>query len=434
MAILPALLGIAILVVSVSGSDAQSTRETIKISATEELLANIGKDNVELVLATISTDVYDDAEMNGRYVLSPCPDGEEQERGSSPCGQLEQGSDSVLRGEMALEFDSEGVPTREAVPGAIIDCSALPPSPLEFSCLRMGNGSAVRGVTIINGHSRPEPDEPGGASPVDNRNGIMIPAGGSETIVENVHVMNARRGVVATAESGMKTHTVVRNLLIEGTELAGVFFWATTPQFAPTTGSRHVGTVEASRFSEIGVHPIIFEWGFFGKDNFGNVTIRGNVIDESNRFGVSLILNSQLDSQAQGNGAVIDMRNNRVNSDLAILVNLAGAGAGDNCLAASINGNAIAGSETSLNVLIASAGSGNRVEFEFSNNSYSPERPPLTPGPQRTAVNVADDPDNDFRFSGSFGDLQRSNRRFDFGNVDLKTDFTHQPFDPQKCR
>jgi hypothetical protein len=226
---------------------------------------------------------------------------------------------------------------------------------------------------------------------------------------------------------------VVRNLLIEGTELAGVFFWATTPQFAPTTGSRHVGTVEASRFSDIGVHPIIFEWGFFGKDNFGNVTIRGNFIDESNRFGVSLILNSQLDSLAQGNGALIDMRNNRVNSDLAILVNLAGAGASGNCLAASIDGNVIVGSETSLNVLIADAGSENRVEFEFSDNSYSLERPPLTPGPQRTAVNVTDDPDNDFRFSGSFGGLQSSNRMFDFRNVDLKTDFTNQPFDPQKC-
>jgi len=426
-------LSVALMSVSVSTLAAQSTRELINISNMQELYSNIGKDNAELVLASFSTDVHDVEELNGRYVLSACPEGEDQERGSSHCGQLEQGTNSVLRGEMVLELDSYWVPLDEEEPGAVIDCAALPPSPLEFSCLRMGIGSTVNGLTIINGYSRPEPDQSGGANPVDNRNGIMVPAGGAETIVENVHVMNARRGIVATAESGLTTHAVVRNSLIEGTELAGVFFWATTPQLAPTTSSRHLGTVEGNRFSAIGVHPIIFEWGFFGRDNSGNVEIKGNLIDERNRFGVSLIVNSEPNSRAEGNAAMVEIRNNRFRSDQALLVFLSGAGARDNCLAAFVEGNTIEGSETGLNVQVASAGTENRVEFGYVRNSYSSERPPQTPGPQRTAIIVADDPGNDFRFSESHDDFRSTNRMFDLRGLDFTADFTGQPFNPQRC-
>ena len=101
--------------------------EVVRVNNTADLLANIGRDNIDLVLAP------------GVYEIPACPEGVD-EAADPTCGQMQQGDNSVLRSDLSLELDQKGVPTGKAHGGAIIDCSGLPPS-LEFSCLVAGTAA-----------------------------------------------------------------------------------------------------------------------------------------------------------------------------------------------------------------------------------------------------------------------------------------------------
>ena len=192
-----------------------------------------------LKLAPTSTDTYDDSSLNGMYVLSPC-DEQEEELTNAPCGQLEQGKKSIISGGLLLDLDENGVPrlvnggaevndcseipTGGANDGAVIHCGGLPPSPFEFgtdlpknlffSCLVAGNDNIIRNLTICNGEAVVQ------RNPPLHRNGIVIRPG-TEAVVEEVRVVNTRRGVLGFTESHRATGVTVRNSLVDGTSLLG---------------------------------------------------------------------------------------------------------------------------------------------------------------------------------------------------------------------
>ena len=70
--------------------------QILPIDNTADLVKSIHRNDVWIVLAPTSTDTYDDPSLDGLYVLSPCNGGVLQER-SAPCGQLDQGDNSILR-------------------------------------------------------------------------------------------------------------------------------------------------------------------------------------------------------------------------------------------------------------------------------------------------------------------------------------------------
>ncbi len=205
---------------------ANGGREHVLVDNTADLLANIGRDDIELALAP------------GQYVVPACGEGIEED--SPTCGQMQQGNNSVLRSDLRLKLDKNGVPTGKTKGGAVIDCGELPFSPLEFSCLVAGDGSTIRNLTIRNGLTTPDPRGR------EHRNGIMIVAG-KEAVVDEVRLINTRRGVVFTAESGRETLGVVRHSLIEGTELAGVFLWMRSPDGSGTSNSELEAEVDLLR-------------------------------------------------------------------------------------------------------------------------------------------------------------------------------------------
>ena len=205
--------------------DSCGEREVVEVSDVASLVANIERDQVEIVMAP------------GRYALSACPPGV-SEWSASACGQLEQGQCSVLRSSLDLPITAHRVPVGpgpevpscDAIPaattadGAVIDCSALPASAQELSCVVAGRLSAIADVTICNS-TPPVALAPGQLG--THRNAIAI-AAGKEALIERVRMVNARRGVLLASESDQLSRGEVRQSLGEGTELAGVAF-ATRP-------------------------------------------------------------------------------------------------------------------------------------------------------------------------------------------------------------
>src|SRR5262249_43452536 len=128
--------------------------------------------------------------------------------------------------------------------------------------------------------------------PAKHRNAIMIQAG-REAVVEEVRVVNARRGVLLSAGSGEATQGTVRRSLIDGTELAGIFVWTIAPVDPgglPVDGARMRGEFQANRLSRIGRFPFIQEWSWpDGHGNQSHIALQGNVVDSSNYFGVNII-------------------------------------------------------------------------------------------------------------------------------------------------
>jgi hypothetical protein len=106
-------------------ADSCGAREVVEVSDVAGLLANIGRDHVDVRLAP------------GPYVLADCRRSAD-EWSASDCGQLRQGDCSILSSDLQLAADANGVPVSSgtifpscgSIPtggvgeGAVIDCGA----------------------------------------------------------------------------------------------------------------------------------------------------------------------------------------------------------------------------------------------------------------------------------------------------------------------
>ena len=381
-------------------------REVVRINNIDDLLANIGRDNIDLVLAP------------GVYEIPACPEGVD-EAADPTCGQMQQGDNSVLRSNLSLELDQKGVPTGKAHGGAIIDCSGLPPS-LEFSCLVAGDSSTIRNLTIRNGLTTPEPDPPGGdpAGP-DNRNGIMIVAG-KEAVVDEVHVLNTRRGVLFTTESGKKTEGMVRHSLVEGTELAGIFLFAITPDFSPTSNSQLRGSIEANRLTNIGRFPLLLV-GISGIGNDSYAEFTENIVDSSNINGITILGESFPGAPAQDNSEFFKVLGGHLEGGQGLRMMMVGPGSdnSDNCLVGKVEGLTIENGEPAVEAFLTPGwGTGNKFLFEMKESVYTSAQG------EAGKVIVTDDAGSDFQIVGTPDEFLGNNTNFDISSLSEEEDFT----------
>ena len=389
-------------------------REFVLVDNTADLLTNIGRDDIDLVLAP------------GEYVVPACSGGLQQESSDPTCGQMQQGDNSVLRSDLELELDENVVPTGVANGGAVIDCGGLPPSALEFSCLVAGDGSTIRNLTIRNGLTTPDPD-PGGGDPMgpDNRNGIMIVAG-KAAVVDEVHLLNTRRGVLFTTESRRETRGVVKHSLIDGTELAGVFLWARNPDGSGTNNSQLQGEIEANRLTRAGLHPLLFLWTFStGIGNESHAEFTENIVDSSNVFGISIIGEGQV--LAQGNTASFEIKGGRLEGDVGLFIRTFGGDGSNsnNCVMGKVEGLTIENGEPAVWANLTTGwGTGNRLLLEMENGVYISE---TTAG----EVRVTDDAGSDFQIAGTPEEFMEDNTNFDIS--DALGDFTGDDLDDDLC-
>jgi hypothetical protein len=415
--------------VAASGVRAQSSHgrravQRIQVDNSADLRRYIGWDGIDLMLAGTSTDTYADPSLNGRYVLTPCDGGEEQERGSAPCGQLEQGDHSTLRSDLRLELDRQGAPTGRASGGAVIDCSGLPSSPVEFSCVVAGNGGTIERITIVNGTDRPTPDPPGGAA--DNRNGIMVPAGGTETLIDRVRILNTRRGVLMTTRSHQETRGTVRHSLIDGTELAGVFLWVIAPNSAETTGARLRGEVVSNRLTHIGLHPLILEWAYYGTGNDSYAIFRDNLVDATNLFGISVIAIGERQFPAIRNTGFFEVYGNRLEGQIGLYLAGFGNGNSDNCLAGRVDQLTIRNASPAVEALYERRwGRDNRFLVDVADSRYT--------GGDPGEVTVVDGAGSEFQFAGTAEQFMLSNENFDLSRLRKSRAFSGDRFDPYFC-
>jgi hypothetical protein len=381
-------------------------REVVRVKNTADLLANIGRDNIDLVLAPKV------------YEVPACPE-EVDEAADPTCGQMQQGDNSVLRSDLSLELDQKGVPTGKAHGGAIIDCSGLPPSALEFSCLVAGDGSTIRNLTIRDGLTTPEPDPPGGdpAGP-DNRNGIMIVAG-KEAVVDEVRLLNTRRGVLFTTESGKKTEGVVRHSLVEGTELAGIFLFAITPDFSPTSNSQLKGEIEANRLTNIGRFPLLLI-GISGIDNDSYAEFTENIVDSSNSNGITILGESFPAAPAQDNSSSFKVEGGRLEGSRGLSMIMTGPGSdnSDNCLVGEVEGLTIENGDPAVEAYLSPEwGTGNKVLFEMKESVYTSAQS------EAGKVMVTDDDGSNFQIVGTPDQFLENNTNFDISSLS-EDDFT----------
>jgi hypothetical protein len=377
-------------------------REFVLVNNTADLLENIGRDNIELYLAP------------GDYVLQSCSGGLDE---SSPtCGQMQQGDNSVLRSDLELDLDYNGVPTGMANGGAIIDCSPLPPSDLK-SCIVAGDGSTIRNLTIRNGPQTPEPDPPGGEA--DNRNGIIIVAG-KEAVVDGVRLINTRRGVLFTTESGMETRGVVRHSLIDGTELAGIFLHAKNPDNSNSSNSKLRGAAEANRLTHIGLHPLLFLWTLpTGIGNDSHAVFTENIVDSSNIYGITIEGFGSLGAPAQDNTASFKIQGGRLEGGQGLTILTIGNSdnSNNNCVVGEVEDLTIENGEPAVEASLTPAwGTGNKFLLEMENSVYISDT-------SEGNVVVTDDAGNDFQIVGTPEEFMHNNTNFDISNVSLD-DFT----------
>lgn len=388
--------------------DKVNGRELVFVDNVDELLENIGRDNIELALAP------------GEYVIPSCSGGLAQEMSDPTCGQMQQGDNSVLRSDLELELDENGVPTGEASGGAIIDCSGLPPSAFKFSCLVAGDGSTIRNLTIRNGLNTPDPDPPG-SSDAQHRNAIMIVAG-KEAVVDEVHLMNARRGVLFTTESGKKTEGVVRHSLIDGTELAGIFLFTINPDFSGTSNSQLKGEIEANRLTNIGLLPIVYIWASpngIGNDSHAEFT--ENIVDASNIFGITIEGLGFPGAPAQDNTASFKIEGGRLEGSQGLTMMTLGGGGNNsnNCIVGEVEGLTIENGEPAVKAsLTPEWGTGNKFLLEMKDSVYISET-------SAGEVFVTDDAGSDFQIAGTPEEFLEDNTNFDISDDLL--DFTRSP-------
>ena len=384
---------------------ADSESEVVLVDNIADLLANIGRDNIELIVAAQSTD------PGGAYVVPVCPKGVDEVSDPS-CGQMQQGDDSVLRSTLELDLDENGVPT-SATPevvltaGAVIDCSDLPASGLRLSCLVAGDGSTIRNITIINGSQTPEPDPPGGKP--DNRNGIMIVAG-KEAVVDEVRLINTRRGVLFTTESGKETRGEVRHSLIDGSELAGIFLWVRSPD-GDTSNSRLRGEIEANRLTRIGLHPLLYVWAFRGSGNDSHAEFIENIVDSSNPFGITIQGVGSPGSPARGNTASFEIKGGRLEGSQGLTMRMVrGSDNSNNCVVGEVKGLTIENGNPAVSAGLAGWGTGNKFLLEMTDSVYVGETGP-------GEVRVTDDVGSDFQFSGTPEEFLEDNTNFDISGA-----------------
>jgi hypothetical protein len=338
---------------------------------------------------------------------------------------------------LVLDLDERGVPTGkpgvdgcEQIPaegpsdGAVIDCSGLPPSRLQYSCLVAGDQSAISNLTICNGappfctdplqpytcDGRPFP----GGVRARHRNAIRRPPG-NEAVVEEVHVVNARRGVLLSAGSGQATRGTVRRSLIDGTELAGFFVWtieAVDPGGLPVDGARLHGEFEANRLSRIGRFPFIQEWSWpDGRGNRSHIALRDNIVDSTNFFGVNVI--GLGNGANQDNRATFDVEGGRLEGQLGLYITTGGDGDdnSNNLVRGNVRGVTIKNSQPDavLVDLQPGWGTGNRVLLKMEECTYV--------GEGKGVIEVFDDAGSDFRFLETQEEFAASNINFDISGV-----------------
>lgn len=316
-----------------------NNRTIVQVDNVNDLLENIRRDDIELVLEP------------GVYVIPSCPGGLAQEISDPSCGQMQQGDNSVLKSDLILKVDKNGVPTGRANGGAIIDCSGLPPSAVKYSCLVAGDGSSIRNLTITNGLTTPDPS--GGEA--QHRNAIMIVAG-KEAVINEVHLLNARRGVLFTTESGKETKGVVRRSLIEGTELAGVFLFTIDPDFSGSSNSQIRGTIEANRLTNIGLHPLLYLWAVpNGIGHHSHAEFTENIVDSSNIFGITFEGLGFSGVPAQDNTASFRIEGGRLEGSQGLTMLIIGDGGdnSNNCIAGRVEGLTIKNGQPALEAFLA---------------------------------------------------------------------------------
>jgi hypothetical protein len=246
----------------------------------------------------------------------------------------------------------------------------------------------------------------------------MISAG-RKAEVEEVRLVNVRRGVLIAAGSNQLTQGAVRRSLIDGTELAGVFVWAIYPVDDPevvgTTNARLKCEVRANRLTRIGRFPLIQQWAYAGGDgNESHVEFTDNVVDSSNFFGISLI---GLGGGASNNVATFEIKGGRLEGDIGLLVSTGSAGNNNsnNLVVGEVKGLTIVNSRPAVLIdLQPELGIGNSFLLEMKKNIYLDE----VPG----QVSVTDDAGSDFEFVGSAAEFLKTNVNFDI--TDALFDFT----------
>ena len=308
--------------------------------------------------------------------------------------------------------------------GAVIHCGDLPPSPLEFgadlpaklfpACLVAGNNSTIRNLTVCNGEAVLQ------RNPPVHRNGIVIRPG-TEAVVEEVRLINTRRGVLGFTESLKATGVTVRNSLIEGSELAGIFLWARGEDGLPTNNSQLRGEIKANRLSRIGLHPLLLNWSAEGSDNDSHAEFIENIVDSTNVRVITIELfgpASDTAAPAQFNRASFAIEGGRLEGSLGLLISARrGANNFDNCLAGRVEGLTITNGQPAVSVSTAGWGNANRFLLEMTGSVYS------APGP-RGEVSVTDDAGSDFLIRGTAKEFSKNNKRFDISGVDPVLDFT----------
>ena len=384
-------------------ADNGKNREFVLVDNIDDLLENIGRDNIELALAP------------GEYIIPSCSGGLAQEMSDPTCGQMQQGDNSVLSSDLELELDDNGVPTGEANGGAVIDCSGLPPSAFKFSCLVAGDGSTIRNLTIRNGLNTPDPP---GSGDAQHRNAIMIVAG-KEALVDEVHLMNARRGVLFTTESGKKTEGVVRHSLIDGTELAGIFLFTINPDFTGTSNALLKGKIEANRLTNIGLLPILLIWASpNGIGNESHAEFTDNIVDSSNIFGITIEGLGFPGAPAQDNTASFKIEGGRLEGSQGLTMLTLGGGGNNsnNCIVGEVDGLTIENGEPAVKAILTPAwGTGNKLLLEMTDSVYISDT-------SVGEVIVTDDAGSDFQIAGTPEEFQQNNTNFDISDVLL--DFT----------
>ena len=308
--------------------------------------------------------------------------------------------------------------------GAVIHCGDLPPSVREFgsdlpdnlffSCLVAGNNSTIRNLTVCNGEAVVQ------RNPPLHRNGIVIRPG-TEAVVDEVRVINTRRGVLGFTETDKATGVTVRSSLIEGTELAGVFLWVRGEDGLATNNSQIRGEIKANRISRVGLHPLLFNWSFEGSGNDSHAEFVENIVDSTNIRGITIELfgpRSSTAAPASANRASFAIEGGRLEGSVGVLIQArCGSSNSDNCLTGRVEGLTIANGQPAVAVSSAGFGIGNRFLLEMTDSVYSA-------GGQRGEVSVSDDAENDFRIGGTATQFMKDNRRFDISGVDPLLDFT----------
>lgn len=383
--------------------------EVVEVDNVDSLHANIGRNNVDIVMAP------------GRYVLSACPVGVD-EWSSAACGQIEQGQCSVLRSSLRLAAGAhrvpfgpnpevshcDAIPAETWVDGAVIDCSALPPSAQEFSCVVAGRQSTISSLTVCNG-TPPVPLGPGQLG--THRNGIAVVAG-KEALITQVRVVNARRGVLLSSESDQLSRAVVRESLVEGTELAGVAFATRTPDDAltPRRSNRAwvEGHLESTRITGAGLHPILVEYGLGGQDNQTFATLVDNVVDAPSLFSVSIVAaGGGAPGSTSGNAADVSVRGGWLGGNTGLQV-LSGppTGAG-NAARVDVDHVTFGNNLTAVNLQLL--GAGTSVDLFFDHNHYEGS----SPGRFSATLSA----NSRLRVHGSAHRLETRNHNFDFTNI-----------------